>query len=280
MTVPTVPGGSPSRHKFAGAWASLSTTAYAEYPREPWRALKPDESVCHLRIDLQNATRADVSREVRCSRSAVTRAKQRLDGKLHTFRLRGGDRTSHKPPRPSSRSRFGFKLDGGSYAVHVAGRNFIMERLRPSIVEIMSDRDVNREGFGFIGFGRTSTEDWGQRRHRPVNAKTTFEWGGEVMTVKLSDKAVEQGLTWADFNRFVQREEKHAGDDVRRMSRHALDADIDVHVGSDTRGRGLTREMYADGMHLAGKRGEGGMEYDPSDKAANDFLRHAERSVD
>jgi len=64
----------PSRHKFARYWQTVSLTACADFPREPWQLLRPDESVCHLEIALHASAGARVARRVGVSRAAVTQA--------------------------------------------------------------------------------------------------------------------------------------------------------------------------------------------------------------
>src|SRR5665647_872688 len=72
----------PTRHKFARYWQTVSPTARADFPQEPWPLLRPDECVVRLEVDLQNATRADVARRVSVTRSAVTKAHHRLQSRL------------------------------------------------------------------------------------------------------------------------------------------------------------------------------------------------------
>ena len=70
-TMPTT----PTRHnKFARYWQTVSPTARADFPQEPWQLLRPDESVVHLEIALQASTGARVARRVGVSRAAVTQA--------------------------------------------------------------------------------------------------------------------------------------------------------------------------------------------------------------
>src|SRR5665647_3816412 len=76
----------PTRHKFARYWQTVSPTARVDFPQEPWLLLRPDESVVHLEVDLQNATRADVARRVSVTRAAVGQAKKRLDERLELWR--------------------------------------------------------------------------------------------------------------------------------------------------------------------------------------------------
>ena len=73
QTMPKTPT-TPTRGKFAQYWRKVRPTALVDHAQEPWQQLRPDESVVHLEVDLQNATRADVARRVGVSRAAVTQA--------------------------------------------------------------------------------------------------------------------------------------------------------------------------------------------------------------
>ena len=198
----------PTRHKFAAYWQTVSPTACADFPQEPWQLLEqhPDECVVRYEVDLQNVTRANVARRAGVSRAAVTQAKRRLDEHLELWR-------SLPAPEPPL-ADFSADLDtSGGLRVHVAcssGR-YIVENSAPSWAEIMSADP----GPPFVeGFGGLGVEDWGEQkqiRADRAHSRRNKDRG-------YGDKA----STWA---RFVDDQCRAARGGVRHRYRWALGPD-------------------------------------------------------
>lgn len=220
--------------KFQTYWPTISTTAHTDYPQEPWRDLRPDESVCHLRIDLQNATRADVAREVGCSRAAVGQAKKRADVKLETYRLGRGSRTSHEPTPIHD------TIETRHLVAHRAGRNYVKGPKVLGTAQLMSEGYAHDEGFGFVGFGTVADEKWGE-----------------------TSSGMPSGERFKGYRKEVRESIKQAKAEVaaRLLCAH----------GKPRRGT-LTRDMQECGLHSTGDRGDGGLG-EPGDQLANEWVK-------
>jgi hypothetical protein len=132
--MPTMPK-TPTCHKFAAYWQTVRPTALVDHAQEPWQQLRPDESVVHLEVDLQNATRADVARRVSVTRSAVTKAKHRLDARLSA--------TTPPPPplEPPAALDSILTVEGLDVAVSVRGAWYTAEPVDPSTATLMGRGD-------------------------------------------------------------------------------------------------------------------------------------------
>ena len=226
----------PTRHKFARYWQTVSPTARVDFPQEPWQLLRPDESVVHLEVDLQNATRADVARRVSVTRSAVTKAKHRLDARLSAI-------TAPPPPLdPPAALDSILTLEGLDVVVSVRGKWFTAEPLDPSTKTLMERGDPP----AFCrGFGNLSREDWGQRQRECADRAFSREHKGEGFGPR--------GRSWAQF---VADQVKDARRAVRHQARHALDAEAGAPAGPAV---AFEHELMAGGFHYIGARGEGGI---------------------
>jgi hypothetical protein len=243
-----------ARHKFAAYWQTVSPTARADFPQEPWQLLRPDESVVRLEVDLQNATRADVARRVSVTRSAVTNAHHRLQARLSAI-------TAPAPPLdPPAALDSILTIEGLDVAVSVRGAWYTAEPVDPSAETLMCRGDPP----AFCdGFGGLSREDWGQRRQERADRAFSHEHKGEGFGPR--------GRSWAQF---VGDQVNDARRAVQHYARHALDAEVEAPASPAV---AFEHELMEGGFHYIGDRGEGGMRWDRSDLPTNRWIADNER---
>lgn len=248
-TMPTT----PTRGKFAQYWRTVRPTALVDHAQEPWALLRPDESVVHLEVDLQNATRADVARRVSVTRSAVTKAHHRLQARLSAL-------TAPAPPLdPSAALDSILTVEGLDVVVSVRGKWYTAEPLDPSTATLMGRGDPP----AFCGgFGGLSREDWGQ--HQRERADRAFSREHKC------DGFGPRGRSWAQF---VGDQVKDARRAVQHYARHALDADLEAPASPAV---AFEHELMDGGFHYIGDRGEGGMQWERSDLPTNRWLQDNE----
>lgn len=281
----------PTRHKFARYWQTVSLTACADFPQEPWALLRPDESVCHLEIALHASTRARVARRVGVSRAAVTQAKHRLDAKLTAFPLGSGSRTGSapRPPQPERDPWPGRPavapwhaetltfLGGATYEVGARGHSYTVQRAdpNPSAENLfhlgLRAAALSDAAAGCLGFGTLAEEDWRRRANDGPHGRRWRE-------------ATRAAVTDADA--LVAKHERGAGYDLQRDYKHALAPDDGLNEGlsggdaATMAGFGeMPQDRHADrfglGVRVFGRGDEGGMWWEPSDAPTNALLDYA-----
>jgi len=293
--MPTMPK-TPTRHKFAAYWQTVSPTARADFPQEPWQLLRPDECVCHLEIALHASTGARVARRVGVSRAAVTQAKHRLAaklGELVTFPLGSGSRTGSapRPPQPERDPWPGRPavapswhaetltfLGGATYEIGARGHSYTVQRAdpNPSAENLfhlgLRPAALSDDVEGCLGFGTLAEEDWARRANDGPHGR---RWRD------VARAAV------GDADKIVAKHERGAGRDLQRDYKYALDPDDGLNEGQHggdaavLAGFGeMPQDRHADrcglGVRVFGRGDEGGMWWEPSDAPTNALLAFAD----
>jgi hypothetical protein len=282
----------PTRHKFARYWQTVSPTACADFPQEPWQLLRPDESVVHLEIALQASTGAKVARRVGVSRAAVTQAKHRLDAKLTAFPLGSGSRTGRTSPVGETPERDPWPgrpavapwhaetltfLGGPTYEVGARGHSYTVQRAdpNPSAENLfhlgLRPAALSDAPAGCLGFGTLAEEDWGRRANDGPHGR---RWRDAARAAV------------SDADRMVAKHERGAGSDLQRDYKYALHPDDGLNEGlsggdaATLAGFGdMPQDRHADrfglGVRVFGRGDEGGMFWEPSDAPTNALLDYA-----